>query len=237
MSANNQSSNSITIQPAIDLLNSEAYNFAIRYINDPKVRQDYIESTRKVSQEYLTKVDKNILSPQQAAAEVNEIRNSIMELTRLKTSDIGRATAVSMKGTGKTMTELCEYYAVKFYGKSFNSITVRQQDMVYREIVVSAGRTRPVVNAKMINLSRLGKGLLVLSFAISVYNIATADDKLKATGRESVITGGGFLGGMGGGALAGLACGPGAPVCVTIGVFVGGFIGAFGSESIYNSLF
>ena len=39
-----------------------------------------------------------------------------------------------------------------------------------------------------------------------------------------------------GGAAAGLVCGPGAPVCVTIGVFVGGALGAFGIDFGYTWL-
>lgn len=38
---------------------------------------------------------------------------------------------------------------------------------------------------------------------------------------------------IGAGALAGLACGPGAPVCVTIGAFVGGALAAFGAGFIW----
>ncbi len=48
--------------------------------------------------------------------------------------------------------------------------------------------------------------------------------------------GGGFLGGAAGGALAGLACGPGAPVCVTIGIFAGGALGAFGFGIVFEQL-
>lgn len=80
----------------------------------------------------------------------------------------------------------------------------------------------------MRNLSYAGRGLLVVSIALSVYTIATADDKAAATGREAAITGAGIGGGIAGGAIAGLACGLGAPVCVTIGAFVGGALGAFG---------
>ena len=74
----------------------------------------------------------------------------------------------------------------------------------------------------MLRWSRAGRGLVALSIAVAVYNIATADDPMRQTGREVAVTGGGLAGGATGGALAGLACGPGAPVCVTIGVFVGG---------------
>jgi hypothetical protein len=61
----------------------------------------------------------------------------------------------------------------------------------------------------------------VLSLAISVYSVSTAEDHAAAAGREVAVTRAGIGGGMAGGALAGLACGPGAPVCVTIRAFVG----------------
>jgi hypothetical protein len=82
--------------------------------------------------------------------------------------------------------------------------------------------------------SKAGRGLLVLSLAISVYTIATSDHPLASAEREVTVTGAGILGGMGGGALAGLACGPGAPVCVTIGAFVGGFAAAFGVDFFWS---
>ncbi|WP_226375853.1 hypothetical protein [Pantoea stewartii] len=76
----------------------------------------------------------------------------------------------------------------------------------------------------MLQLSRAGKRLIVLSLAISVYEIYTAENKIAETGKQIAING---AGGAAGGALAGLVCGPGAPVCVLIGGFVGGALAAF----------
>ena len=84
--------------------------------------------------------------------------------------------------------------------------------------------------ATMRNLSRAGRGLLVVSIALSVYSVASAEDKAGAARRELAATGAGIGGGIAGGALAGLACGPGAPVCVTVGAFVGGALAAFGVD-------
>ena len=80
----------------------------------------------------------------------------------------------------------------------------------------------------MKKLSHAGRGLIVISIALSVYTVATAENKVDAAGKEIVVTGAGIGGGIAGGALAGLACGPGAPVCVTVGAFVGGALVAFG---------
>lgn len=85
----------------------------------------------------------------------------------------------------------------------------------------------------MRNLSRFGRGLIVLSIAVSVYNVMSAEDKTQAAGREIAVTGAGIVGGMASGALAGLACGPGAPVCVTVGAFVGGALAAFGMDMLF----
>lgn len=86
----------------------------------------------------------------------------------------------------------------------------------------------------MKQLSRAGNGLIVLSLAISVYEIYNAEDRIVETGRQAAITGAGIAGGWAAGALAGLACGPGVPVCVVIGGFVGAALAAWGAGEIFN---
>lgn len=85
------------------------------------------------------------------------------------------------------------------------------------------------------SLGRAGKGFLVVTIAVSIDNISTAEDKLKATAKESAVLGGGLLGSVVGGAGAGIACGPGAPVCVTVGVFIGGAMFAIGADYTFDS--
>lgn len=87
------------------------------------------------------------------------------------------------------------------------------------------------VRQVMHRFSRLGRGLLFTSVALSVYTVATVKDRGQAAGRELAVAGAGIGGGVLGGALAGLACGPGAPVCVAVGAFVGGAAAAFGMDS------
>lgn len=57
--------------------------------------------------------------------------------------------------------------------------------------------------------------------------------KLDAAGKEVAIAGVGIGGDIAGGALAGLACGPGSPVCVTVGAFVGGALAEFGMGLVW----
>lgn len=87
---------------------------------------------------------------------------------------------------------------------------------------------------KMMQISRIGRGLIVLSIAISVYEIYAADDKVSESGRQIAINGAGIAGAAAGGAMAGLMCGPGAPVCVLIGGFVGGALAAWEMGRLWN---
>lgn len=79
----------------------------------------------------------------------------------------------------------------------------------------------------MSRLSYAGRGVLFLAIALSAYHIATASNKAAAFRKELAVNGASVAGGIAGGALAGLACGPAAPVCVTVGAFVGGAFAAY----------
>jgi len=113
-------------------------------------------------------------------------------------------------------------------GVQFERLSTSEKNRIYERIVRSAGRSNADVTTLTRRLGTAGRGLVVLSVALSVYNVAVAENKTQAAGREAVSMGAGIAGGIGGGALAGLACGPGAPVCVTVGAFVGGALAAFG---------
>ncbi len=171
----------------------------------------------------------------QAADKAQTTRNAIMELIRSRSTPVGRAMAQQLKREGKTLNELVARKVSQLYGAraDFNRLSVAQQNAVYGEIVKSAGKSNPTVTANMRNLSRAGRGLLFVSLALSVYTVANADDKPRAIAREATITGAGICGGIAGGAVAGLACGPGAPVCVTVGAFVGGALAAFGVSALW----
>lgn len=226
----NQNYDRDMLEVSLSQTESTAFNFAQRYTNDGKVRQSYISQTRKLSQEYRARVSAGSISAEDAAKEVQSIRNEILEAQRLRSSDIGRAKAISLKKTGLTLDDLTTKYAKEKFKKPFTDLPVHQKNLVYSEIIDSSGRPRPSVNAAARRYSALGRGLLVVTIGIAIYNITTADNKARATVREGVIIGGGFAGGAAGGAVAGLACGPGAPVCVTVGVFVGGALGALGAD-------
>ncbi|WP_082360436.1 hypothetical protein [Paracidovorax avenae] len=229
--------NNDTLETALSQLESASANFAQRFLKDGRVRQSYIEQTRRLSQEYRARVVSGALSPQEAATQVQSIRNEILEVQRLRSSDIGRAKAIQLKKVGLSLEALTEKYAKDKFGKSFAQLATNERNLVYLEIIDSSGRPRPSVNAAARRYTTLGRGLVFVSLGAAVYNVAMADDKARAVAREGVVIGGGFAGGAAGGALAGLACGPGAPVCVTLGVFVGGALGALGADVSFDWVF
>lgn len=220
----------LLFQSTMDALQGEVANGGVYLTLDPHLRMQYSRMIKEMADELHTKAASGAISWQQAASEAQEIRNTMMEMIRSRSTPVGRAMAQQLKREGKTLNELVARKTLQLYGNnaSFNSLTVSAQDKVYSEIVLSAGKSNPRVNAKMLLYSRAGKGLILLSLAISVYVIATSDDKVAAAEREATTAGAGIAGGMAGGAIAGLMCGPGAPVCVTIGAFVGGALGAIG---------
>ena len=64
-------------------------------------------------------------------------------------------------------------------------------------------------------------------------NLSMEVIRVAAFKKEVVSNGAGVAGGIAGGALAGLACGPAAPICVTVGAFVGGAFAALGTSYIW----
>lgn len=227
MSINNDKK---AFEDAIRTLKGEIANMGAHMVIESSVRQAYARQIQAMSHEMQIQVRRGILTWKQAAEQANEVRNIIMESMRFRSTPVGRAVAVKLKAQGKTLNEVIAKKTMEKFGKSanFNNLNPAQQNTVFAEVVKSAGKDSPRVSSIMKNLSKAGRGLVFLSLAISVYSIATADDKITAAKHEATIAGSGFAGGVAGGALAGLVCGPGAPVCVTIGAFVGGALAAFG---------
>ena len=199
---------------------------------DAQVRSSYQVNIKAMVADLRLRVSKGQLTWKAAAAEAQEARNAIMGVLRSGSTPLGRAAAEALKSEGRTLNQLIAQYTIKLHGPKaiFEALSEAEKSAVYAEIVTAAARSNPRVNIYMRSASRLGRGLILLSVAVSVYNVASADDTVDAIKREGAVTTAGIAGGMAGGALAGLACGPGAPVCVTIGVFVGGAAAALGVD-------
>lgn len=220
---------------AMDVLQAEVANAGMTGTIDGAARARYDTLIRQFRSETEALVRSGRLTWREGAERAHGLRNQVMEIIRSRSTPVGRAFAEALKREGKTLNELVARKTLQLFGEGaeFNALTAAQQNRVYAAIIESAGRSNPAVTATMRNISRAGRGLLLLSIGIAVYNVATADDKVEAAKHEGAVAGAGVLGGIGGGALAGLACGPGAPVCVTVGAFVGGALAAFGVDFLW----
>jgi len=213
------------MQGAMDYAGSAA-------VKDGSVRAEYQRNIERLTSDLRHEAETGQITWREAAEQANRVRNETMELMRGRSSAVGRSWAQSLKAEGKTLNELIARYTLKRFGAAaqFDALSAADRDLVFADIVAAAARANPGVTAAATMMSRAGRGLLVLSIAFSVYNIYTAEDRVGAAEKEVAVTGGGILGGMAGGALAGLACGPGAPVCVTVGAFAGGALAALGVD-------
>jgi hypothetical protein len=220
------------LEAALDALKAEVANAGAHLALDAETRKAYIRLTAEMSAELRQAAQSGTMTWEQAANEAQVVRNAIMEQMRVRTTPVGRSLAEQMKAEGKSLTELVKDKTAKLFGKgrAFEDLSAAERDSVFAEIVASAGRGRPSVNASVRVTSRAGRGLLIFSVAVSVYTVATAKDKVDAARHEGAATLAGIGGGIAGGAAAGLVCGPGAPVCVTIGAFVGGAMAALGVD-------
>lgn len=217
---------------AIQALEAQLVNVGMHAHIDSQVRLTYATRIKAMSSELRAAATRGDITWRQAATEANLVRNSVMESLRGKSTPLGRSIAEYLKKEGKTLNGLIAEKSEGLFGKGtqFDSLPDAKKNQVYAKIVESAGKSRPSVNKAMRVTSRAGRGLVFLSVAISVYTVATAEDKVDAAMHEGAVAGAGVAGGIAGGALAGLACGPGAPVCVGVGAFVGGALAAFGVD-------
>lgn len=216
-------------EAALNALQGDISAAAARLSIDPRLRLEYSNRIKDMAEDLRTRANIGVISWEQAAKEAQETRNLIMDLVRSRSTPLGRAMAEQMKSSGKTLNELVAKKAISLFGPrtNFNTLSQAQKNQVYASIVESAGKSNPQVNLRMLKLSRVGKGLVVLSIAVSLYEIYTSENKVAETGRQLAINGAGIAGGAAGGMVAGLVCGPGAPVCVLIGGFIGGALAAW----------
>ncbi|WP_313825796.1 hypothetical protein [Leclercia sp.] len=216
-------------ESAINALQGDVSAAAARLSVDPRLRLEYSKRIKAMAEDLRAKANSGIISWEKAAMDAQETRNLIMDMVRTRSSPLGRAMAERMKTSGVTLNELVAKKTAAMFGPkvNFNSLSEMQKNQVYAGIVESAGKSNHQVNLRMMKLSRAAKGLIVLSIGVSVYEIYTADNKTSETGRQVAINGAGIAGGWAGGAIAGLMCGPGAPVCVLLGGFVGGALAAW----------
>jgi hypothetical protein len=224
------------LRTALEEYETAAVNFASRFIPDHALRLKYIEDIKKMSESILEDFRNGEITAENGARLANQLRNEILETTRGASSDVGRAWAEKLKAEGKTLVELQEKYAQKIFQREFEALTEAERNEVFLAVIEASGRARPSIVATSARLAKFSKGLLFLTAAVAVYQIATSDRPGREAVKQGVVIGSGMAGAAAIGAIAGTAllCGPGAPICVGILVFVGGGAVAFGADAAFD---
>lgn len=218
------------LQKALDAFEAAASRFATDCIKDAGARQSYMANIKRISQEVKAEVASGKATVKQGAEFCHQMRNKIMDETRAVTSAQSRAYAESLKAEGKTLTSLLDNYAQKLFKRPFSALSDVEKNKVYYSVIESAGRDRASVTAATRRLRVIGKVGLLITAALGVHAVATADNKPKEAIRQGAIVGGGMAGGWLAGIMVSTICGPGAPICAIAVVLIGAIGGGLAAE-------
>ena len=233
--AEKSNADQIAFENAGKALEAQIANAGVYMTIDSNTRLAYASELKKMADQLRHDATSGKITWANAAKQAQETRNLIMEISRMRSTPIGRAVAQKIKPSGILLNDLVALHTQRLHGENaaFSSLSASQKNKVYSAVIMSAGKSNAGVSNAMSRLSYAGRGLLFLSLSVSVYNITTSQDKGTTAVKELTVTGAGIGGGIAGGALAGLACGPASPVCVTLGAFVGGAMSAFGMGFVW----
>lgn len=220
---------------AMEQLHVQAFALSAQFTSDAAVRQSYVKNIQAMSADLRMKVRLGELTWKQATEEANVLRNEIMAITRGRTAPIGLAIAQRLKKDGVTLNAIIAKRTLQSFGAQarFEQLTEAQKAEVYKAVMDGGGRGNVAVSTKVAFISQFTRAILILSLSVSAYVILTSPQPMQTAKREGAVMGAGLAGSVGGGMVAGLMCGPGSPVCVAIGAFVGGVMFAMGMAAFW----
>ncbi|MDB2686765.1 DNA/RNA non-specific endonuclease [Mariniblastus sp.] len=222
------------LEKILNVLKISARNFAERFIKDQKIRELYLKKIAQASQDIQVAVIKGKFTAQEGAKIASAVRNKILAASRLKLSDLGVSYSEFQKSKGTSFEKLQVKYSKRKFYRQFGELTKSQKDEVFLDVIEGAGKDSAKDTKFIRRLGKIGRVLSVISYGVAIYNITSAEDKLTAAAKEGTSFLGGTGGGAAGGASAGFICGPGAPICVALGVFIGGALGTLGVDLAWD---
>lgn len=218
----------------INELVNELFNFGTRFIKDAQARRKYQELVEKIPNTLRDEVRLNKVPLHQVADRARFLRNSFMSAMRSVSSDIGHAVASSIKKDGRSLDWLLDRKAKNLFHCKFSELQNNsQRQKVFLAVIESSGTVNTTVSDFARYLGKLGKAFIIVSLACAIYQICEAQDHWRAAGQQGTSLATGWMLSMVGG-WAGMYCGPGAIVCVPLGVFLGGALGAMGADYIWH---
>lgn len=212
-----------------------AEDFAHHLAGDAQLRTKYMD-VGQWAKDLMARFEAGQITEAEAALAANKMRNAFLMETRSQMSPAGQLISQMLKKEGLELPVLIEKYAARMFDKQTAQLSEKELSAVCLRIAERAGVTNASVNVGSKITPVAGRALLAAAVALAIYQVATADDKL----REAIKQGAGFLGFWAGakvGAIAGTsACavtGVGAaaaPVCGVVGGLVGGILGSILAE-------
>lgn len=218
----------------IETLINEGVSFSTRFIKDQNARARYQKLILEASQKITQEIQSGAITLAEGAQKASRLRNEYLELVRNMTSDIAQAVARFKKPKGYAFGSLVEYYSTKIFQRPFEALSFdTERNSVFKAILEASGRSNSHFSTFAQILGKLGTALAVVSFSVMVYHICESEDKWGTAIQDGTgIALGTAASGIGG--WAGTICGPGAIICVPLGVLIGGFLGAYGTDLLFQ---
>ena len=206
--------------------------FAVEGIDANRMRNKYLETTKKAFDETNTKVKAKKLSAYQGALSSHKTRGELMEATRRESTRLSAAIAKAMKGSNPPISFYQDKYAdvVKpgLPKSKMIDLSFEQEKQVWIKIIASAGRPNKVDTERAKRAGVAGRAFLGIGVALAIVNVLDAEDKLESALRETAKFAGGVVGGAVGGATIGSVTAN--PFGILVGVIAGGVLGAMGAD-------
>ncbi len=111
--------NTDELERYLNLVETEAMAFSVRFIHDSKVRLWYMNTTHEFSKHMLNEARAGNISIAKAAQTAQFARNEIMWAARRQLSEIGYAYSTAQKATGIALEQLQSKYSNSLFKKEF----------------------------------------------------------------------------------------------------------------------
>ena len=118
------------VEQSIQQLQVQALNFGYRFIHDSKVRAWYMQTTQEFSEQLRQAHANGSMTARQAAEAAHQMRNEIMEMARVRSTELGRAKAKALKGKGIAFEKLLEKYSQQKFKLPFDKLGKHQQEAI-----------------------------------------------------------------------------------------------------------
>lgn len=196
-------------------------------VQDAGVRQAYIREVEACSKKVLDLHAQGKITEAEASFMANELRNNALRSARTELSPAGHTLSKFLKEEGLTLAAAREKYAAKQFGRAYGALAEGERAAIDLHVARRAGVTNASVNRFAGTMTHVSRAAVALTVAVAVYDVATAEDKVRAVSRQAAALAGAEIGTWAGGVAGMAVCGP---PCALAGSLAGGILGAIVAE-------